>query len=702
MSDDAVLDGEQYEVSEESAARYASARDVSRTVAELYRPPRRMKPSAATGKYLRNDKGAYDLSLSPMMVEPLDLLSSREYQGIVFVGPARSSKTYSLLLGGLTYVITSAPGDMLMVQMTGESARDFSRGDLDRAIRHSPELAKRLSTRARDDNTFDKFWRSGVSLKIGWPAVSQLSSKTLQYVFITDYDRPENRDNVDGEGPMWDLAMKRVETYMSRGKCVAESSPGEVIIDPQWRAQTPHEAPPVAGIMSLYNRGTRARWYWPCVHCGEYSEAQPGLSNFKLPPFEELEKLVQKQDPVSLAEEFAFIPCRKCGGIHRMEHRTEMNARAKWVHEGERIENGKRVGERRRSGIASFWLGGVAATYQRWDGLLQKYFQGLLSYARSGEEDSLRATTMTDQAMPFMSRNLAKYRGPEALINRMEEWEQNTVPPGVRFLTAAVDVQANRFVVQVHGWGVDLQTWIIARFNISSSRREEAPGRFAALDPAAYAEDWNVLIDEIINKKFSLAEAPGTLIGVRLVGCDSGGKEGVTARAYDFWRKIRAMNLQHRFVLLKGDSKLNSPRMHLTWPDTRGRKDRYASARGDIPVHMLNVNLLKDGVAADIARDIPGPGYAHFPKWLPPSFFDELMSETKGSDGRWELTAGGRRNETLDLFGYNRALCIALGAEKINWNNPPDWARPIREQFVKLGSDDRAERLANIARGLNG
>ena len=24
------------------------------------------------------------------------------------------------------------------------------------------------------------------------------------------------------------------------------------------------------GILSLYNRGDRRRWYWPCPHCGEY------------------------------------------------------------------------------------------------------------------------------------------------------------------------------------------------------------------------------------------------------------------------------------------------------------------------------------------------------------------------------------------------------------------------------------------------
>lgn len=688
----------------ESSPRFASARSVTRSTAELYRAPRRIKPSAAADKYLRNDKGAFDLSLSPMMQEPLDHIGGREYQGIVFVGPARSSKTYSLVLGGITYVVTSAPGDMLVVQMSGEAARDFSRGDLDKSIRYSDELRTRLSGRARDDNTFDKFWRSGVSIKIAWPAVSQLSSKTLQYVWITDYDRPENRDNVDGEGPIWDLASKRVETYMSRGKCIAESSPGEEMLDPQWRPITPHEAPPVPGIMSLYNRGTRARWYWPCPHCGEFFEAKPGLELFQLPDWPKLEKiidLVKTRDTTSLAEEFAFIVCKKCGGIARMEHRTEMNRQGVWVHEGQTIKDGKVIGERKRSTIASYWLGGVAATYQRWDGLLAKYFQSVLTYARSGDESPLKATTMTDQGMPYISPNLAKYRGPESLISRLEDWDKAVVPTGVRFLTAAIDVQAFRFVVQVHGWGVGLEEYIVDRFNIStSSARMEAENRQAAIDPASYAEDWTVLINEVINRRYPVTDVPGAAMGVKLIVCDSGGKAGVTNNAYAFWRRMRAMQLQQRFALVKGDTKLNSPRVRQTFPDTSGRKDRVVLARGDVPLWMLNVNVLKDGISNNLGREVVGPGYVHLPKWLEHSFFDELTAETKDEDGRWSSPSGAR-NEAFDLAVYNRAAAIILGAEKINWERPPEWAAPLKEQ-LGANAEKRAAVISDLARNLNG
>jgi phage terminase large subunit GpA-like protein len=206
----------------------------------------------------------------------------------------------------------------MVVQMSQDVARDFSRMEVDRVIRYSPELAEQLSPRARDDNTYDKFFRSGMVLKLAWPSINQLSGKTLKYVLIPDYDRPENRDNVDGEGSVWDLSFKRIQTYMSRGKCLAESSPGEPLLDPRWMPRTPHEAPPVRGVLELYNRGTRARWYWPCIHCRAYWEPKPGLTAFSLPELKEIEQLVQREDLMALAARFARVVCPHCGGLTDM------------------------------------------------------------------------------------------------------------------------------------------------------------------------------------------------------------------------------------------------------------------------------------------------------------------------------------------------------------------------------------------------
>lgn len=664
------------------AAQLKPALEITRNVAEVLRPARRLRPSVAAAKWLKTEKGDWSPELVPYCTAPLDLLSGREYRGIVFVGPARTGKTMGLILGGITYVVTCAPGDMLAVQISQASARDFSRLDLDRAIRHSPELASRLSPRAKDDNTYDKFFRSGVALKLGWPAVSQLSAKTLQYVFLTDYDRPENANNVGAEGPMWDLAFKRIETYMSRGKCLAESSPGEDQIDAKWLARTPHQAPPVRGILSIYNTGTRARWYWPCQHCGEHFQAEPGLACFKLPEFKELKEAVKTGDIMSLAHGWAKVACPHCGGLHEPSQRSELNRinlaggrirGATWLHDGETLIDGRIEGERRRTDVASFWLGGVAAAYQTWPSIVQKYLEAVAAYVRNGDEGPLRATTNTDQAAPYLPRAATRKRSAEDLVQRVEHWPRGTIPDGVRFLTAAVDVQANRFVVTFMGWGVALESWLVERFSITASHRPEGE-RFAGVDPAAYVEDWNVLIDEVVNRTF--ATAAGVELRPRLTLCDSGGKEGVTDKAYEFWRLMRARKMGKRVMLVKGVGRINAPRVIETWPDARARKDRTAG-RGDVPVWLLNVNSLKDGISGDLAREEPGPGYVHLPDWLDEQYFSEITAEVRTVKG-W-VREGHTPNEAFDLHTYNRAACIILRAEAINWSKPPTWAKPLDE-----------------------
>lgn len=637
-----------------------------------------------------------------MMIEPVDLLASRLYQGIVYVGPTRSSKTMTLVLGGLTYIVTCAPGDTQITQMSQDAAREFSRKDVTRAIRHSPELSARQSSRPRDDNVFDKAFRGGMALTFAWPSVSQHSSKTLRYAFITDYDRPENRDDVDGEGTLWDLAYARVRTYLSKGKCVAESSPGGEYRDPQWTAKTTHEGPPATGIVSIYNRGTRARLYWPCVHCDEFFQCEPGLSNFRLPPPAELELEVQKRDLMWLAEQFSRVACTHCGGIHEQQQRPELNVTSRWVHEGEAIDGGGRItGERRRTDIASFWQGGASASYQTWTSLLHRYFQSLLEWIRTGDEGALKTTTNTDQAAVYLPKAIAKRRTAEDLLERVEDWPRGVVPAGVRFLVGTHDTQGNRFVCQVFGYGVGLECWLIDRFIISSSKRPEGD-RYAALDPAGYVEDWQVLIDPLIKREYPLEHHPEVKLVPIITWGDSGGADGVTNCAYDFWRYLNAQQLGRSYQLVKGVGDLNAPRAIMAWPDARGRKDRASGAKGDVPVWLINVNQIKDGIIGSLQRKTPGPGYIHLPRWADLEFFQELTAETRNNAGRYECPKNVR-NEAADLIAYARAACVALKAENIDWNDPPEWATdPLgREVKAQLAAKKGKASKEHIEAGAN-
>jgi phage terminase large subunit GpA-like protein len=332
--------------------------------------------------------------------------------------------------------------------------------------------------------------------------------------------------------------------------------------------------------------------------------------------------------------------------------------------------------------------------------VLLKYLQAVQAYVQTGTEDELRATTSTDLGAPYLPRAIAKRRSADELMKRAEaeDWPQGTVPTGVRFLIAGVDVQAHRFVVQVFGFGVGLEGWLVARYDISASHRPEGD-RFAAIDPAAYVEDWDVLIDEVIEKAYKIDGVDGEIRPVFTV-CDSGGKAGVTERAYDAWRKFHRRGLSGRFRLVKGDGRINAPRVQETWPDVRGRKARAANARGDVPVLLINTNVLKDACAGDLARDVPGPGYMHLPKWLDVQVFEELTAESRGDKG-W-VRQKGAPNEAFDLHVYARAGCVVLGAEKINWSRPPKWARELTDQVSNKPPAQQQSRIGELASRMNG
>lgn len=640
----------------------ASCSRILQSAAEILRPPRRVPVAEAAAKYMIIHRpggysGPWSAAQTPYMIEPMNRLADRSVEAVIFVGPARTGKTAALINGWLTYAVICDPGDMLVIHMTADTARDFSRDEVTRLHRHSPEVRKRLSPFAKDDNVYDKVYRHGMLLKLGWPAISQLSGKTLRYVALTDYDRfPAN---IDGEGDAFTLARKRTQTFLSSGRVLVESSPGYVLSDPKWQPTSPHEGPPCAGIFSLYNQGDRRRWYWPCTECGEYFTAQPS------------------PDAFTAVDGAAHLICTHCGTALDRKTKPLLNARGVWLADGQTVDrDGVITGDPPHSTIASYWLTGPAAAFQNWDSLLQKHQAATAEMEHTGSEEALQAVVTGDYGTAYRPRNLHVQRDSVAIAARAESVEKRTIPAGVRFLTAAVDVQKDRFVVQVMGWGIGGERWLIDRYNLRWSRRLGGNGEPEPIDPARQLGDWALLIDQVACKPYPFADEPEKGLAPLAVAVDSGGKAGVTERAYAFWKQARGLGYGGRIMLIKGDSRNTGPRIRRVFPDSTGRTDRKANAAGEVPVWLLNTLILKDSLASDLERTEPGPGYIHFPDWLGSWFYDELAAETRTAKG-WE-NLHKDHNEAFDLCAYNHAVWLMLRAENINWDRPPAWATPDR------------------------
>lgn len=655
------------------------------STADLLRPPERLTVSEAAEKYVYlNSPGAYvgpyRTATAPYMREPMDTLKSRLFNSVVFAGPAQCSKTESLLLCWLAYGAVVDPMDMIMYCPSMAAARDFSMRRVDRLHRNSRAVGEKLQRRRDADNVTDKHYTNGMLLTLSYPSVNEFAGRPIGRVALTDYDRMP--DDVDKEGSPFDLAQKRTTTFGSFAMTLAESSPSRPVTNPKWMRKSAHEAPPCDGILGLFNRGDRRWWYWPCSRCGEFFSAT----------FLDLKWDGGLADPVQ-ASETVRMECPACGRANWPHERDAMQRAGSWLADGQRITaDGRLSGQARRSPIASFWLRGVAAAFTTWPKLVQLYLLAMQDFERTQSEDALKKFWNTDEGAPFLKPRTEAERLPEVLKSRAEPLPERQVPDDVRMLAACIDVQKNAFVVQVHGIspGDPYDICVVDRFTIFKSAREDERGDLLWVKPGSYLEDWDLLAEQVLERSYPLADGSGRRMQVRMAACDSGGKAGVTANAYNFYRKLKTEGLSGRFHLVKGHGLPAAPRVRIDHPDSQ-RKDRMAGARGDVPVMLLQSNLLKDELNNRLECITPGRGQIRFPDWLEDWFYAELCVETRTDKG-WQ-NPNRARNEAWDLLYYMLGLghSAVLRLDKQDWANPPGWLAPWDRNLMVLqpGSEER-------------
>lgn len=654
---------------------------------KVFVPPRTMTvPEWAEEFRYINQPGAYvgdwHNDTTPYMVEPAEELTSPAFMGEVFVGPAQCAKTDALIVNWIGYSATTDPQDMIIYSPTFTAARDFSMRRVDRLHRHTKEVGAALVKNKDSDNKFDKHYTNGMMLSLSYPSVTELAGKPIGRAALTDYDRID--DDIGGDGNAFDLASKRTTTFGSYRMTLAESSPSREITNYK-KIVTGHAAPPTTGILSLYNRGDRRRWYWPCPACGSYFEGRWEHIKWDHEKTSNMEK-----------SETAYMECPHCAEAISMQQRRQMNIEGVWLKDGQRIVNDpergvRTVGKPRRSNIASFWLMGVAAGLTTWTNLVKSYLDAEDEYESTGEETALAKFYNTDIGVPYIPKNIANdnTRLPETLMGRVEPWGKKKVPKAVRFLLGVIDVQANSFVVQIIGVapGKPYDLYLVDRFSIRYSDRSdpsspEGQDNKLWVQPGAYLEDWDKITEQVMRARYPLDDDSGREMTIKLTLCDSGGKAGVTARAYDFYRKVAAEGWLGRFHLVKGDATPASPRARITRPDAD--KKSGAGARGEIPVLLLNPNINKDDLNNRLDVMVPGYGMIHFPSWLISAvkaddmswFFSEMTSENRVPGKGWEKVL--RRNEAWDLFYYCIGACASslLNVEKLDWDRPPVFALP--------------------------
>lgn len=645
---------------------FSRADDAIRLALPALAPLARVKVSETAERRMIQSSGQWVKfrgDFAPYMTEPMDVTTSRRFDSIAFVGPARSSKSEGLVINPLVHAILAQPRVVAVFSPKKDAAKEWSEGMLDPLILNSPELRARLATGKGADNIFTKRFRGGTRITIDWPVAQKLAQRSIALVIGTDYDAFDA--DIDNGATAFNLMRKRTENVGSRGMTIVESSPRKPILDETWTPKTAHEAPPCEGIVAIYNAGSRGRLYWPCRDCG--AQFEPRFDRLRYP------------DEGSPAERAAaaHMACPDCGSVIEARQKPEFNQAAFWLHEE---ENGDLVplnDLKRATATASFWLPGPAAVLAPWSRIVSRYLEAEEEFARTGGEGALVGVVNVELGLPYQPRARTSSAGlsETGLREAATEHAWQIAPDGTAFLTAAVDVQPGRFVVQVEAWLPGLERVVIDRFDIFAPAEDAPAAEGRRINPARYAEDWDVLF-ALADREYPVAGQPVTLRPLAIV-VDANGEPGVTPNAYAFYRRAR-IKAPRRFYVLKGyvpkgSSTWNAKRAVLRHPETAHRGKAHVAR--DVPIIFAGVDRLKDEVAASLLRDEAGERKLNVPRYAPAEVFAEYAAERRGDDG-WKKRPGVNRNEALDLSVYNLALAIVLEAEAINWDRPPAWAQP--------------------------
>lgn len=571
------------------------------------------------------EPGPWRTDRTPYLAEIMDCFSTMsEVEEVIFMKGAQVGGTEAIL-NALGYVIDHAPGPVIFIQPTVELAKRFSRQRVDPLCTLTPSIQGKVApARQRDSgNTMlSKDFPGGQLVITGANSAVGLRSMPAQVAFMDEIDGYPI--DVDDEGSPIALVEARQRTF-SRKKRAKVSTP---TID----GRSP--------IQDAYEASDQRRYYLPCPDCGHEQPLEFGQL---------------KWSTFGYAPEQAVYVCRACDYQMRNHQKTDLLARGRWI-----PERPERVGKIRGYHLSALyspvgWLswGDIATNFTR----SYKHPEKYRVFVNTILGDTWKLQGDAPEWMPLM--------------NRRDTYAIGTVPLGVLLLTLGVDVQKDRLVYEVVGWGREKRSWSIDVGEIVGDTADLEKG------------PWHDL-DALIDRTFPHVQT-GALMAIERVAVDS----GFNTQTVYTWSKRYPIS---RVIPIKGTDKggvlVGSPSLiELTGRGTSKRKRGGRVWPVCVPIAKselygwLRLEVSPDGVAP--------PGYCRWPQYGP-EYFKQLTSEqlvphrTKRGFIRleWEQIPG-RENHGLDARIYARGAAFVAGLDRFQ---DKDWA--ARERAIGVVGRD--------------
>ncbi|MGE3343318.1 MAG: terminase gpA endonuclease subunit [Vicinamibacterales bacterium] len=520
---------------------------------------------------------------APYLEEIQNATSDPSVRRLVVMGASQVGKSEAIhnVVG---YWIEHDPSTVLWVMPSFEDAKRRARGAIADMIRSTPSL--RAVVRGRraprgahesESTALEKVYPGGSLILAGSGTPNSFAGVSARRAIADEFERFADLD----EGAPDVLLGNRTSAFFD-GLLVLISTPLLVDgkIDAQWKTTD------------------QRRYHLRCEACGrEDWVAWSDGDHFHV--------VYSNKDP-----ETARLLCPGCGVEHDESARRRMVAVGRWLSTATATDRTAR----------GYHLPAMISTLG--DVTLSRLVQKWLS-ARAGGPAALLTFTTTTLAEPWEDRG-GRVEA-HSLAGRREDYGPNVdAPAAVVCLTAGVDVQIDRFEVQVIGWGLGGENWVVDAHVVPGDpgSREVQAALLAALDER-------------------YRHASGAQMPILITCVDSGYRP--EAVAYEL-----AARRPRRIIAVKGiGGRFGEPSIL-----------KFDPAK---PPATLNVDGLKLEVALGLELVAPGPGYMHLNlRCCDEEYLAQLCAEHREHKRR----AGAStmvwiedrvRNEALDTAVYARA-----------------------------------------------
>ena len=424
-----------------------------------------------------SEPGRWNTERTPYLKEIMDSLSpNNPCEKVVFMKGAQVGGT-ECGNNWMGFCICNAPGPMLIVNPTTETAKRTSRMRIDPAIEHCPALRDRIkSPRSRDSgNTMlMKEFPGGILILTGANSPVGLRSLPVRYLFLDEVDGFP--DEAGTEGDPVDLAVQRTATFNNR-KIFVVSTP--TIKD-------------ASRIEQAFLEGDQRYYYVPCPHCGHYQVLRWRNVIF---------------DPKNFTE--AVYKCEECEEIWHDYQKEQILKKGRWI----------ATNPDANAGVISFHLSSLYSPHgwTSWTNIAREFLDS--------KDDPSRLQVWTNTKLAETWEDMAGSQiDPTSLMARREKWGPE-LPPKVVLLTCGVDVQDNRLELEIVGWGRGEESWSIDYQVLYG-------------DPST-PELWAQL-DEVLSRKYSHSkDVPDLHVAATCI--DSGGHYTDYVINYCFARRLNGV-----------------------------------------------------------------------------------------------------------------------------------------------------------------